>query len=198
MATPAVAHVARRLALALEKGEANQGQSDEGLPADLSGHVIIVGYGRVGQMLGAVLDGQEIPHVGLDIDHHLVADFRTAGAGIFFGDARQPEILRRFLVERAAALVITMDDAEASEQVVTAARRHWPRLVIYARARDRDHATRLIKRGATHAIPETIEASLQLGEMVLIGAGLPDDAARRVIESRRQAEQASIDESEIL
>ena len=78
---------------------------------------------------------------------------------------------------------------------MTAARRHWPHLVIYARARDRAHATRLIASGATHVIPETIEASLQLGEMVLMGIGVPDEAARRVIESRRQAEQASIDES---
>jgi CPA2 family monovalent cation:H+ antiporter-2 len=194
-ATPGVAHVARRLARALEAREVDRGRPDTDIPAGLSGHVIVVGYGRVGQMLGTVLDNQEIPHVGLDMDAQQVAQFRSAGAGVFFGDARRPDILRKFAVERAAALVITMDSSEASEQAVTTARRHWPHLVIYARARDRSHAVRLIKCGANHVIPETIEASLQLGEMVLVGAGVPDDAARHAIESRRQAEQASIDES---
>ena len=197
IATPAVAHVARRLARALEAREADRDQRDTDISAELSGHVVVVGYGRVGQMLGAVLDSQEIPHVGLDTDAELVARFRSSGAGIFFGDARQPDILLRFAVDRAAALVITMDSPQASEEVVTAARRHWPHLVIYARARDRAHAARLIGSGASHVIPETVEASLQLGEMVLMGIGMPDEAARRVIESRRQAEQASIDESRV-
>ena len=197
IATPAVAHGARNLARALEAREADRGQRDTGISAGLSGHVIVVGYGRVGQMLGAVLASQEIPHVGLDTDAQLVARFRSSGAGIFFGDARQPDILLKFAVDRAAALVITMDSPEASEQVVTVARRHWPHLVIYARARDRAHAARLIGSGASHVIPETVEASLQLGEMVLMGIGMPDEAARRVIESRRQAEQANIDESRV-
>ena len=195
IATPTMANIARRLARTLEAREAGRNQRDADVSVGLSGHVVVVGYGRVGQMLGAVLDSQEIPHLGVDTDAQLVARFRFSGAGVFFGDARQPDILLKFAVDRATALVITMDSPEASEQVVTAARRHWPHLVIYARARDRAHATRLIASGATHVIPETIEASLQLGEMVLMGIGMPDEAARRVIESRRQAEQASIDES---
>jgi CPA2 family monovalent cation:H+ antiporter-2 len=64
-----------------------------------------------------------------------------------------------------------------------------------ARARDVLYASRLIARGATHVVPETIEASLQLSELVLTGAGVPDDAARHLIEVRRQAEQAALDES---
>ena len=80
--------------------------------------------------------------------------------------------------------------------MVTTARQHWPDLVIYARARDANHAARLIAQGASHAIPETTEASLQLSEMVLMGAGVPDDAARHMVEARRQAEQAAVDESQ--
>ena len=95
-----------------------------------------------------------------------------------------------FLTRATAVLA-----AASGGRVVAAARRHWPDLVIYARARDRAHAARLIARGASHAIPETIEASLQLGEMVLMGVGVPDAAARRLIEARRQAEQAVVDES---
>ena len=194
-ATPLVAHVARKSALALEAPRAKRGQSDADIPVGLSGHAIVVGYGRIGQMLGSLLDAQEVPHVGLDVDAKLIAGFRAAGASIFYGDARRPDILRKFGVDRAAALVVTMDDPGAAEQVVSTARRHWPDLVIYARVRDRAHAARLIARGATHVVPETVEASLQLAQMVLIEGGVPDQAARLIVEARRQAEQAALDES---
>jgi len=194
ISTPAVAHAARKLALAAEARENSRGQRDADLPSDLDGHVIVVGYGRVGQMLGSVLDSQSVPHIGLDVDANLVARFRTAGASIFFGEASRAEMLRKVGIEHAAALVVTMDSPWAAEQVVASARRHWPELPIYARARDRAHAVSLIDRGASHVIPETVEASLQMGEMVLMGVGVPDDTARRIIEARRQAEQATIDE----
>lgn len=195
IATPPVAHFARKVARAVETREADRGQRDTDIPVGLSDHVIIVGYGRVGQMLGSVLDGQKLPHVGLDIDANLVARYRSVGAGIFYGDATRPDILRRLGVDRAAALVVTMDSPRAAERVVATARRHWPGLVIYARARDGAHAARLIAHGASHVIPETIEASLQLSEMVLIGVGVPDEASRRIIEVRRQAEQTAVDEN---
>lgn len=194
MTTPPVAQFARRLARALEAREADNEQNDADIPVGLAGHVIIVGYGRVGQMLGSVMDSQELPHIGLDIDADLVDRYRSVGAGVFYGDANRPEILRKFGVDQAAALVASMDSPQVVEQVVATARQHWPDLLIYARARDRSHATRLIARGASHAIPETIEASLQLGEMVLMGIGVPDQAARRIIEARRQKEQHSVDQ----
>jgi len=195
-ATPVVAHGARRLARAVEAREGRQGNRDVDVPSGLSGHVIIVGYGRVGQMLGSLLDGQELPHVGLDTDAILVGRFRTKGACIFYGDASRPDLLRKFGVEQAAALVVTMDSPRAAELVVAAARRYWPDLAIYGRVRDMDHAARLIERGASHVVLETLEASLQLGEMVLIGAGVPDYAAGRIVEARRQAEQAAVDENQ--
>lgn len=194
--TPPVAHVARRLARAVETGETDRDHHDADFPVGLSGHVIVVGYGRVGRMLGSVLDGQELPHVGIDTDADLVARYRSAGAGIFFGDASRPDLLRRFGVDQAAALAVTMNDPQTVEQVVAAARRNWPHLEIYARARDRAHAARLIESGASHVIPETVEASLQLGEMVLMGVGVPDEAARRIIETRRQREQDKIDQGQ--
>ena len=195
IATPLMAHVARKLARAVEDRDADRGQHDADIPAGLSGHIVVVGYGRVGRMLGSVLDGQEIPHVGIDVDGDLVANFRAAGAGVFYGDASRPDMLLKVGVGQAAALVVTMDSPHTAEHVVETARRHWPDLVIYARARDRAHGARLLARGASHVIPETIEASLQLGEMVLTGVGIPDRAAARIIETRRQAEQAALDES---
>jgi CPA2 family monovalent cation:H+ antiporter-2 len=193
--TPPVAQLARKLGRAVEAREADIEQNDVDVPLGLSGHVVIVGYGRVGQMLGSVLDNQELPHIGLDVDADLVDHYRSAGGSIFLGDANRPDILRKFGVDQAAALVVTMDSPHVVEQVVATARQHWPDLLIYARARDRAHAARLISCGASHAIPETIEASLQLGEMVLMGIGIPDQAARRIIEARRQIEQDTTDQS---
>jgi CPA2 family monovalent cation:H+ antiporter-2 len=194
-ATPLVAQAARKMARSVEEWEADRGQGAADLPADLSGHVIVAGYGRVGQVVGSILDAQELPHVGLDTDAGLVAGFRANGGCVFYGDATRPEMLRKFGADRAAALVVTMDSPRAAERVAAVARRHWPELAIYARARDIDHANRLIAKGANHVIPETMEASLQLGEMVLTGAGVPERAARRLIEARRSAEQAAVDES---
>ncbi|MDH3737906.1 MAG: monovalent cation:proton antiporter-2 (CPA2) family protein [Alphaproteobacteria bacterium] len=195
IATPPVAQAARRLARTVEAREARRGETDTDLPSDLAGHVIVVGFGRVGQLLGSLLDSQELTYVAIDIDAGLVSRFRARGASIFFGDASQPDMLRKFSADKAIALVVTMDSPQAAEHVVTTARAHWPELAIYARARDTSHAVRLIGQGASHAVPEATEASLQLSEMVLMGAGIPTDAARQMVEARRQAEQAAVDES---
>lgn len=194
VATPMVAKGARRLAREAEVFEAQASPLGQGSSQPFTGHVVVAGYGRVGQMLGVVLDDQGLPHVAVDTDPDLVASFHHKGAGVFFGDARRAEMLRNLGVERAIALVVTMDSAQATEQVVEVTARHWPDVPIYARARDAAHAARLRARGATHVIPETIEASLQLSEMVLIEAGVPGDAARQLVEVRRQAEQARLDE----
>ena len=194
IATPLVAYAARRIARTASAREVRRGQRQIDLPTDLAGHIIVVGYGRVGQMLGSILDTQELPHVGLDIDTSLVERFRATGASVFYGDASRPDMLRKFGAERAAALAVTTDSPHAAEQVVAAARRNWPDLAIYARARDIGHAKRLITQGANHVIPETMEASLQLGEMLLMGAGIPDATARHVIDVRRQAEQVAVDD----
>ena len=194
IATPFVAQGARWLARLVEGLQTDSGAAGVDIAADLSGHVIVAGYGRVGQMIGSILDDQELPHVGLDTDARLVGGFRKEGSCVFYGDASRPEMLRKLGADQAAALVVTMDSPRAAEQVTTAARRHWPELTIYARARDRDHANRLIAKGANHVIRETMEASLELGEMVLTGVGVPEAAARRIIEVRRSGEQAAVDE----
>ena len=188
VATPLVATGARSLARAVAARDARNDQDNAEIPDDPSGHVLIAGYGRVGTMLGALLDGQEIPHIGIDSDAAVVSGYRRQGASVFFGDANRPETLRRFGADRALALVVTMDHAQSAERVVAAARRAWPLLPVYARARDKAHANRLLKLGATQVVPETLEASLQLGEALLGGIGVPETAARRVVDTRRQVE----------
>jgi monovalent cation:proton antiporter-2 (CPA2) family protein len=183
--TPAVAHAARKVGRLLEIQEAESSDPDFG-PADgLTDHVIIVGYGRVGQMLGSFLEAHESPFVALDSDMGIISRYRDTGASVFYGDASKPDLLRKFGVENATALVVTMDNAATAERVVAAAHRNWPDLKIYARAHDIHHAMQLIASGANHAVPETTEASLQLSELVLMGAGLPEQTARHIVEARR-------------
>ena len=195
LATPVVATSARRVARSMERRALARPRSHAEPAPDLVGHVIIVGYGRVGQMLGEILGAEGLPYVAIDVDTELVAGFADVGACVYFGDARQSGIFRRMGAERAGALVVTMDSVTAAENVVKTARQSWPSLPIFARARDRAHAARLLALGAIHVIPETIEASLELSELVLMGAGVPDNAARQVIEVRRQAEHAALHES---
>ncbi len=189
VATPLVAKFARDLGARLERTE------DGGAPvameehaADLKDHIIIAGYGRVGRMLGELLAGENVPHIALDTSATSVARLRSQGVPVFVGDASRPEILERVGLERAASIVLTMDSAAAAERVVEAVRASRPNLPVYARARDTAHAVRLLAAGATNVIPETVEASLQLGESVLQAAGLPEDAARLVVEARRRRE----------
>jgi CPA2 family monovalent cation:H+ antiporter-2 len=193
LATPMVAQGARELANMIQARESARGQNDSDLPTDLTDHTIIVGYGRVGQTISALLDAQELPHVGIDFDGELVSRFRDRGAAVFYGDASRPEMLRRFGADRARALVVTIDKPAAAGHVVAAARQHWPQLAIYARARDAEHAAQLIARGASHVVPEILEVSLELGEMLLVNSGVPEQAARRMVETRRRGEQTTID-----
>jgi CPA2 family monovalent cation:H+ antiporter-2 len=185
-ATPLVARGARALA---ERIEPTRGSASDVLdiaPA-LSGHVVIAGYGRLGRLLAEILDRQQIAHVALDLDVDRVATLHARGAPVYHGDASRPALLAKAHLDGARALAITMDDPDAVEQVVRAARGARSDLPILARARDASHATRLIAAGATHVVPEVLEAGLQLGQILLGQVGLSAEAARDLIEQQRMS-----------
>jgi CPA2 family monovalent cation:H+ antiporter-2 len=142
-------------------------------PDDESRRVIIVGYGRVGALIGEMFDMHRIPFIAVDVDANLIARERRAGKPVYFGDASREEFLRRCGVETARALVVTMDAPSANEAVVAAARRLRPDVTLIARARDAAQARTLYGLGVTDAVPETIEASLQLSEAALVDIGVP-------------------------
>jgi CPA2 family monovalent cation:H+ antiporter-2 len=122
--------------------------------------VIVVGYGRVGQLVADMLMRHKLEFLAIDADPGLVARERARRKTIFYGDATQVELLRRCGIRRARALVVTMDAPDATESVVSAARSERPHLTIVARARDAAHATKLYELKVTDAVPETIEASV--------------------------------------
>jgi CPA2 family monovalent cation:H+ antiporter-2 len=142
-------------------------------PDDESRRVIIVGYGRVGALIGEMFDMHRIPFIAVDIDATLIARERRAGKPVYFGDASREEFLRRCGIETARALVVTMDAPSANEAVVAVARRLRPDVTLIARARDAAQARTLYGLGVTDAVPETIEASLQLSEAALVDLGVP-------------------------
>ena len=135
--------------------------------------VIIVGYGRVGALIGDMLDIHKLPFIAVDTDARLVARAREAGKPVYYGDASRLDYLRRCGIETARAVVVTMDTPRANEAVVEMTRRLRQDVTLIARARDAEHAHTLYQRGVTDAVPETIEASLQLSEAVLVDIGVP-------------------------
>jgi CPA2 family monovalent cation:H+ antiporter-2 len=185
--TPFVAQLGVALARRFERAGAAPALPDA---ASASGHVVIAGYGRVGQTLGAILAEQQVPHIALDGDSTLVAALRGKSWPVHFGDARRRDVLEAVGAGAADAIVVTMNDPEAVEHIVAEARRTWPRVPVYARARDAAQARRLQAAGAAKATPETVEAALQLGEALLGGIGVPDEAARSIIAAHRETEMA--------
>jgi CPA2 family monovalent cation:H+ antiporter-2 len=147
--------------------------------------VLIVGYGRVGKLVGGMLDRHNLSWAAVDRDPRLVEAGRRAGHTVHFGEASRPEFLQRCGLDGAKAMVVTMDSPEAAEAVVAQARIHRADLRIVARARDARHAKRLYDLGATDAVPETIEASLQLSEAVLVDVGVPMGLVIASIHERR-------------
>src|SRR5262249_34118725 len=146
--------IARRLGhfIAANDFERLSAEEIEGL-SELKDHVIVAGYGRVGALLGDVLDSQGVEQIGFDLDVASVLRHRERGRRVYYGEAARSLILHRASAQFARALVVTMDNPYAAEAVVRGARRAWPGLPIYARARDFDHARRLLRLGATHAVP---------------------------------------------
>jgi CPA2 family monovalent cation:H+ antiporter-2 len=142
-------------------------------PPEEAGRVILAGYGRVGQLVGEMLARHKVPFIAIDSDPVRVAAERRAGRPVYFGNSAQADLLRACGIATARALVVTLDTPSAVEAVVAAARAERADLTVVARARDARHATQLYDLGVDDAVPETIEASLQLSEAVLVDIGVP-------------------------
>ena len=170
-AIPALTALGARLG---RRPEATPSESPPQAEGEAGGpHVLVVGYGRVGRLVADMLTRHEIAWTAIERDTRLVEAARREGKTLYFGDASRPELLRRCGLDSAPALVVTMDNPDAAEAVVAEARALRPDLMVVARARDARHAARLYALGVTDAVPETIEASLQLSESLLVDLGVP-------------------------
>jgi CPA2 family monovalent cation:H+ antiporter-2 len=155
---------------------------------------ILIGFGRVGQMVADMLDRHNRPWLAVESDPDAVAKQRALGRPVIYGDARRHELLERLDLDRAAAVVLTIHATDSLDALARAIRRDHPDLCLIARARDAEHAARLYKIGVTDAVPETIEASLQLAEAVLVDLGVPMGPVIASIHEKRAELRAEIEQ----
>jgi CPA2 family monovalent cation:H+ antiporter-2 len=140
---------------------------DEKAPA-----AVIIGFGRVGRLVADMLKIHGRNYVAVDSNIDTVAECRRQGFPILFGDVSRPELVDRLKLGHASALILTMDDPVLTVRLTKRVRAWCPDLTIVARARDAKHAAELYRAGATDAVPETLESSLQLSEAVLVDLGI--------------------------
>jgi len=189
--SPMLPFVANRLGERLDSENAHRNQND----LDFSGlrdHVIIAGFGRSGQMVAKVLETEGIPYVGVDTDAKLIGQCRAAGETAFFGDGTSAHILERLAIDRAGAVLVTMNDTHAAGRTLSEVRRNWPKVPVFVRARDAAHSQELRRLGADHIVPEALESSLQLSGRVLVAMGTPTEAVNEIIEQFRDNEYADL------
>ena len=147
--------------------------------------VLIVGFGRVGRLVGEMLTEHGQRFLAVDSDPTTVATARREGLDVVYGDAGRSEMLTRCGLDSARAVVVTMDAPGKVDQVVEGVRRLRADVILIARARDDRHAVRLYALGVTDAVPETTEASLQLAENTLVDLGVPMGLVLASIHERR-------------
>ncbi|MBD3746889.1 MAG: cation:proton antiporter [Sphingopyxis terrae] len=165
--TPLLARVGHDVARRIEmrSGDAQEEETPEG-------RTVVVGFGRVGRTVAELLREHQRRYVAVDADIDTVAAARRDGFSVRFADVARPGSLDRMGIENADAIVLTMDDPVQQLRMTRQLRQKYPELPIISRARDADHAAALYRAGATDAVPETLESSLQLAEAVLVDLGV--------------------------
>lgn len=184
--TPALSVLARRLrSLMIGSGRVEPELLVR--PVHGANHAIVVGYGRVGRVVCELLKRHGLPYIATDNDAATVTRDRRAGQEVYYGDAADLEFLKACGLTYAKGLVITINSHDVIDDIVTKVRSVRPEILIVARARDARHARHLYAVGATDAVPETFEASLQLSEAALVGLGVATGPAIASIHETRDA-----------
>ncbi|MET0361650.1 MAG: NAD-binding protein, partial [Sphingobium sp.] len=182
--TPLLARVGHDIARRIEMSSSEEPQplGEEGSPPA----AVVIGYGRVGQMVCDMLAMHNQPYLVVESDADVVADARRDGRPILFGDVARAEMLDKLRLGHARALILTMDDPVLSVRVTKRVRGWVPDLPIIARARDTVHAAELYRAGASDVVPEALESSLQLAETALVDLGVAMGPVIASIHQRRE------------
>jgi CPA2 family monovalent cation:H+ antiporter-2 len=193
---PVLAMAGRKLAPLLDTKGAPEPEL-VAAPEHLSGHAIVVGYGRVGKVTTALLTEHGVKFVAVDYDAASVTRDRRGGHRVYFGDAADPMFLEACGLKEARAVVITIQAPEAIDRVVNQVREMRSDVKIISRARDSEHARHLYTIGATDAVPETVEASLQLSEASLVALGVPMGPVIASIHQKRDDFRAELQKASL-
>ena len=139
--------------------------------------VLIAGFGRVGQVVGRVLRARRIAFTALEVSPAQVDFVRRFGNKLYYGDASRLEMLRSAGAEHAKVLVLAIDDVDASVRTAELVRRHFPGILVVGRARNRQHAFRLMEAGVTDITRETLASSLEMAQATLVALGTSNETA---------------------
>ena len=168
------------------------GEPEYELHIEEENQIIIAGFGRVGQIVGRVLQLRRIGFTALETSAEQVDFVRRFGNRIYYGDATRVELLRAAKADKAALFVLAIDDVERSLATARAVRKHFPHLTILARARNCWHAYALMDLGITHIVRDTFHSSLELAHEVLMELGLSDFASRHTVDTFRDHDTARL------
>lgn len=183
--TPLVANLGKKAALALEKHAISRPESMVEETLDLSHHVIISGYGRVGHTIARLLEVENVRFVGIDMDSFLVAKERKRGVPVYFGDTTRRHVLSALGVQRARAVIITHSDTRVALQTIAVTRELNREIPIIVRAKNIEQVQKLEGAGADIAVAEMFETSLQLGGALLKSIGINEYEISRIIDMFR-------------
>jgi CPA2 family monovalent cation:H+ antiporter-2 len=168
--TPLLARIGHDVARRIEVRSSGK-ELDEDITST-EPRTIIIGFGRVGRLVADMLETHSQAYIAVESNIDTVVSARRDGYPVIFGDVARPVTLNRLGLNEAKALVLTMDEPALMARIVKRVRLERPALTIIARARDADHAAELYLAGASDAVPETLESSLQLSEAVLVDLGM--------------------------
>ncbi|MDH3621768.1 MAG: monovalent cation:proton antiporter-2 (CPA2) family protein [Gammaproteobacteria bacterium] len=181
LVTPVFARLAQSLAV---KPDSQLKASDEAPPAS---PVVVAGFGRVGRRIGQILTIAGKPFIAVDNDSALVLRERANGHRIYYGDVRRPEVLRAAGIADAQLIIVTLDDFEATEDVVTTMRQVHPETTILVRGHNSEQCRILRALGASLVVSENLEASLELAREAMIRDDGDADEAEKLILSFRDS-----------
>ena len=194
---PVLAIAANRITPLLQKPK----ELDDALkiqPEPQEKHAIVVGYGRMGKVLCTMFERHGVAYTVADHDANTVTEERSKGHPVYYGDATNTAFLKACGLMKASGVIVTIHTQSSIDDVVREIRKVRPDILIVVRARDAEHARHLYAIGVTDAVPETIEASLQLSEAALVGLGIPTGPVIASIheqrdEFRQELQQAATD-----
>jgi CPA2 family monovalent cation:H+ antiporter-2 len=188
--TPTLASLGRLMARRVRQADI---EDDDLGPT--AGKTVIFGFGRVGRMVADMLAEHGRPYLAVDSDIDGFAEARKAGYSVLYGDVSRKELIEKLQLDQVVAVVLTMDDPVLTARLAKRLREEHPALPIIARARDSDHAAALYRAGVTDAVPEALEASLQLSEAVLVDIGVAMGPVIASIHEKRSELRAEIMEA---
>lgn len=192
VSSPFMAIAGEKLSILLERRRWQHDEVNFAEAEDLENHVIIIGFGRVGQTVAKLLSEAGVSNVALDMDADRTAACRASGFDVFYGDAGQTAILSSIGANRAIGAVVTIDQPAVAEQIVSALQEVKADLPVFVRARDLVHAKKLEALGAAEAVPEALEASLQLGAITLASIGIKAAEVSELLQEARESDYEEV------